>query len=231
MWHGPPLGSYHLPITSQSPSRKNPLKHEGDCTSLPQAVHCLFHPTRSGNWKAYEGPPPTITTVWTPHTGYSMWEASQQPLGRWALPLPRGLTGSPCFTLQSRWARPGLPIGTLQPLTCQRWLFSNLEELGHSPDFEGRDSLKPGLLLPPHLTLLCSAVKILERHIAPSPIHCRGAVHTSLLRHSAASALLPISATVVSGFNQCKPPSRTIAIAADISKVFDTVSHCLPSLG
>ena len=31
--------------------------------------------------------------------------------------------------------------------------------------------------------------------------------------------------SLLSGFNQCKPPSRTVAIAVDISKAFDAVSH------
>ena len=46
-------------------------------------------------------------------------------------------------------------------------------------------------------------------------------------RHSTASGQLPISARVVSGFSQRKLPSRTIAVAVDISKAFDTVSHRL----
>ena len=45
-------------------------------------------------------------------------------------------------------------------------------------------------------------------------------------RHSTTSALLFLSARVVSGFNQRKPQySRTIAIAVDILKAFDTVSQ------
>ena len=46
-------------------------------------------------------------------------------------------------------------------------------------------------------------------------------------RHSMGSALFPISARVVSGFSKRKPPRRTIAIAVDISKAFETVSHRL----
>ena len=63
----PPIPSATLLVSSaqarqqevQSPTKhlnrlwgKNPLQLEGDCTSLQQAVHCLFRPTRSGekNW-------------------------------------------------------------------------------------------------------------------------------------------------------------------------------------
>ena len=41
------------------------------------------------------------------------------------------------------------------------------------------------------------------------------------------SALLPISSRVITGFNERKHPTRTIAIAVDISEAFDTVSHSL----
>ena len=46
-------------------------------------------------------------------------------------------------------------------------------------------------------------------------------------RHSTTSALLAIFARVVTGFNQRKPPSRTIATKVDISKALSTVSHRL----
>ena len=46
-------------------------------------------------------------------------------------------------------------------------------------------------------------------------------------RHSSTSVLLPISARVVTGFNQRKLPSRTIIVEVDISKAFDTDSHRL----
>ena len=55
----------------------------------------------------------------------------------------------------------------------------------------------------------------------------RSSQHGFKPRHFTALALLPISVRVVSGFNQRKPPSRTIAIAVDISKSFDKVSHRL----
>ena len=80
------------------------------------------------------------------------------------------------------------------------------------------------------ISLLCPAVKILERLILPAIVEALGtrpSQHGFKPRHSTASALLSISAMVVSGFNQCKPPRRTFAIAVDISKAFDTISHRL----
>ena len=42
---------------------------------------------------------------------------------------------------------------------------------------------------------------------------------------STTTALLPITQQVVNGFNQRKPPLRTVALAIDFSKAFDTVDH------
>ena len=80
------------------------------------------------------------------------------------------------------------------------------------------------------ISQLCPAVKILERFILLSIVEALGTRLSQLgfkPRHSTTSAPLPISARVVSDFNQHKPPSRTIAIAVDTSKAFDTVSHRL----
>ena len=76
------------------------------------------------------------------------------------------------------------------------------------------------------ISLLCPAAKILEWLILLAIVEVlgtRSSQHGFKPRHS----LLPISASVVSSFNQRKPPSRTITIAVEISKAFDTVSHRL----
>ena len=82
-----------------------------------------------------------------------------------------------------------------------------------------------------NISLLFAAVKILERLLLPSIVEALGGTcsshHGFKPRHWTASAMLLISARVVSGFSQRKFPSRTIAIAVDISKAFDTVSHSL----
>ena len=78
------------------------------------------------------------------------------------------------------------------------------------------------------ISLLCPAVKILERLILASIVEALDTCPSQYgfkPRHSTPSALLPISARVVFGFNQRKPPSRTIAIVVDTSKAFDTASH------
>ena len=75
------------------------------------------------------------------------------------------------------------------------------------------------------ISLLCPAAKILERLLLPTIVEALGARPSQQgfkLKYSTTSALIPISATVVSGFNQRKPPSRTIVIAVDIFKAFDT---------
>ncbi|XP_018025319.1 uncharacterized protein LOC108680902 [Hyalella azteca] len=43
--------------------------------------------------------------------------------------------------------------------------------------------------------------------------------------HSTTSALLPLTQAIATGFNQPRPPTRTIAMAIYFSKAFDTVSH------
>ena len=113
----------------------------------------------------------------------------------------------------SWWALPDLPDRAIQPLGWRSWdekcLF--LEELSHNPDIEGREAKRPGSLLPP-ISLLCPAVKILEWLLLPSIVEAlgtRSSYHSFKPRHSTASALLPISARVVSGLNKCKNPSRT----------------------
>ena len=71
------------------------------------------------------------------------------------------------------------------------------------------------------ISLLCPAFKILKRLILPAIVEALGtrlSQHGFKPRHSIALALLLISARVVSGFNQRKPPSRTIPIAVGISK-------------
>ena len=43
--------------------------------------------------------------------------------------------------------------------------------------------------------------------------------------HSTTSALLQLTSNIATGFNQRKPPHRTICIAVDLTAVFDTVNH------
>ena len=43
--------------------------------------------------------------------------------------------------------------------------------------------------------------------------------------HSTTSALLQLTSDVATGFNQRKPPDRTICVAVDLTAAFDTVNH------
>ena len=73
------------------------------------------------------------------------------------------------------------------------------------------------------ISLLCPAAKVLEALILPSinefllPAKDQ---HGFRPRHSTTSALLQLTTDIETGFNQRKPPHRTVCVA-----VFDTVSH------
>ena len=43
--------------------------------------------------------------------------------------------------------------------------------------------------------------------------------------HSTTSALLQLTSDVTTGFNQRKPPHRTVCVAVDLTAAFDTVNH------
>ena len=45
--------------------------------------------------------------------------------------------------------------------------------------------------------------------------------------HSTTTALLPVAQTIAAGFNQMRPPSRSLALAVDLSKAFDAIPHNL----
>ena len=77
-----------------------------------------------------------------------------------------------------------------------------------------------------HISLLCSAAKVLEspilptinKYLQPAPDQ-----HGFRLDHSTTSALLQMTTYIAMGFNQRKPPDRTICVAVDLSAAFDTV--------
>ena len=166
----------------------------------------------------------TTTTEWIPNTGRSTRGALQRPLGRRAPPPPRVLMGSPCFTstILVRMVLFNLSVAGINILSI--WKNSVIIPIlkAGKPREQGR-SYHP-------ISLLCPAVKIRERLILPAIVEALGTClsqHGFNLRDSTDSALLPISARVVSGFNQRKPPSRTITITVDILKAFSNVSHRL----
>ena len=78
------------------------------------------------------------------------------------------------------------------------------------------------------ISLLCPASKVLERLIHPylqDAFELNESQHGFRPRRSTTSALLPMVATIVDGFNEVKPPKRTLAVAIDLSRAFDTVNH------
>ena len=78
------------------------------------------------------------------------------------------------------------------------------------------------------ISLLCPAAKVLEALILPafneflSPAEDQ---HGFRPRHSTTSALLQLITDIVTGFNQRKPPHRTVCVAIDLTAAFDSVSH------
>jgi hypothetical protein len=78
------------------------------------------------------------------------------------------------------------------------------------------------------ISLLSPAVKVLERLILPdlaAALPLAASQHGFRPLRSCTSALLPLANLVAEGFNQERPPDRTIAVAIDISKAFDSVDH------
>ena len=78
------------------------------------------------------------------------------------------------------------------------------------------------------ISLLCPASKVLERlmyaRISPH-LTLADTQHGFRPGRSTSTALLPLVQQVVTGFNQRCPPRRTVAMAVDFSKAFDTVNH------
>merc|ERR1712105_297518 len=65
--------------------------------------------------------------------------------------------------------------------------------------------------------------KILLPHITAN-IPSHNFQHGFKAKHSTTTALHEINTTITHGFNQEKPPQRTVTIALDMSKAFDTVN-------
>ena len=78
------------------------------------------------------------------------------------------------------------------------------------------------------ISILCPASKVLEKlvyqRIAPL-LQLADTQHGFRPGRSTSTALLPLVQRIVAGFNQQRPPRRTVAMAVDFSKAFDTVNH------
>ena len=78
------------------------------------------------------------------------------------------------------------------------------------------------------ISLLCPASKVLERLLLPyvnAGIQPDASQHGFRARRSPTSALLPLVQEIASGFNERKPPKRTVLAAVDLSRAFDSVNH------
>ena len=78
------------------------------------------------------------------------------------------------------------------------------------------------------ISLLCPAAKVMESLLLPTinkfllPAQDQ---HGFRREHSTTSALLQLTTDIAGGFNQRKPPDRTVCVAVDLSAAFDTVCH------
>ena len=78
------------------------------------------------------------------------------------------------------------------------------------------------------ISLICPAAKVVEslflpsinKYLIPAQDH-----HGFRCEYSTTSALLQLTTDVAVGFNQRKPPDRTVCVAVDLSAAFDTVCH------
>ena len=78
------------------------------------------------------------------------------------------------------------------------------------------------------ISLLCPAAKVMEAlilttvntHLLPASDQ-----HGFRTGHATTSALLQLTSDVATGFNQRKPPHRTVCVAVDLTAAFDTVNH------
>ena len=77
------------------------------------------------------------------------------------------------------------------------------------------------------VSLLCPAIKILERLILPTlteTLPVPDFQHGFRKMHSTVTALNEFTEDVASGFNQLRPPKRTVLLQLDLSKAFDMVN-------
>ena len=78
------------------------------------------------------------------------------------------------------------------------------------------------------ISILCPASKILEKlilqYISPHLV-LADSQHGFRPGRSTTTALLPLVQQAATGFNQPRPPGRTVVMAVDFSKAFDTVDH------
>ena len=78
------------------------------------------------------------------------------------------------------------------------------------------------------ISLLCPAAKILEKLILPevsAAVDLQDHQHGFRKHHSTATALQEVQHHIASNLNRKKPSHRTVLVALDLSRAFDTVDH------
>ena len=78
------------------------------------------------------------------------------------------------------------------------------------------------------VSLLSPAIKVLERLLLPTHnTHLQPAdtQHGFRPKHSTVTALHQLNHAIAKGVNRKRPPQRTMVVALDLSKAFDSVSH------
>ena len=74
------------------------------------------------------------------------------------------------------------------------------------------------------ISLLSVIAKTLEKSLLPYITANMPMQHGYKTQHSTVTALHTLNNTVAKGFNQMAPPARTITVALDMSKAFDTIN-------
>ena len=79
--------------------------------------------------------------------------------------------------------------------------------------------------IPKPISLLCPAAKVLKNSDSSYHQQISPTCSRTTREHSTTSALLQLTTDIAMGFNQRKPPDRTVCVAVDLSAAFDTVYH------
>ena len=86
----------------------------------------------------------------------------------------------------------------------------------HSPNLKTQQRHRQGHLIQAHIPPLSNYI---TATIPNTPMQ-----HGNKTQHSTVTALHTLHNTVAKGFNQMAPPARTITVALDMSKAFDTIN-------
>ena len=96
------------------------------------------------------------------------------------------------------------------------WKLANIVPIS-KPDTDKGTSYRP-------ISLLSVIAKTLEKSLLPYITANTPMQHGYKTQHSTVTALHTLNNTVAKGFNQMAPPARTIIVALDMSKAFDTIN-------